>query len=169
MTEVAPAEQRLVDRFSRVLIGAVAVVSDEQGRVIFIRQPRGPFAGAWLLPGGGLELDESALDAARRETLEETGVNVPDLEFLGTYEVLGNWAYGAFHFVLLAFAGHVASDAGHGGPGGDEGEMSWAYPHEVELHPTGLMILSDSGVATFEPDHVQTTLAAASIRMTRYR
>src|SRR5215212_4895662 len=111
MTESSTVEQRLIDRFSRVLIGAVTVVSEDQGRVIFIRQPRGPFAGSWLLPGGGLELDETAIDAARRETLEETGVSVPQLDFVGTYEVLGRWEYGAFHFLLMAFAGKVSSQA----------------------------------------------------------
>lgn len=167
MTEVV-VQTRLVERFSRVLIGAVAIVSDDDGRVIFIRQPRGPFAGSWLLPGGGLELGEDALDAARRETLEETGVAVRELGYVGTYEVLGAWPYGPFHFILLAFAGRASSDPPGHGPGEDEGEMCWARPTDLDLHPTDLMMLNDAGVAEYTHDEIRRALDDGDLRMVRY-
>ena len=168
MTLGAPIDSRLVERFSRVLIGAVVIVSDELGRVAFIRQPRGPFAGAWLLPGGGLEIDEDAGQAASRETLEETGVTVSDLRYVGTYEVLGAWEPGPFHFVLLAFLGRAAADALGDGPGDGEGEMCWARPDELELHPTDLMMLTDAGAAAYPDSVVQARLTAERLRMIRY-
>lgn len=168
MIDPLPTDPRLVERFSRVLIGAVVVVSDTRGRLIFVRQPRGPFAGSWLLPGGGLELAEDALTAARRETLEETGVDVADLRFLGTFEVLGSWAHGPYHFVLLAFAGHAPADLAEHGPGDDEGEMCWALPGEVEIHPTVMMVLNQAGLADFSDGEIRRRLDAAGLTMVRY-
>jgi 8-oxo-dGTP diphosphatase len=168
LTDPLPTDPRLIERFSRVLIGAVVVVSDDCGRVIFVRQPRGPFAGSWLLPGGGLELDEDALTGARRETLEETGVAVQDLHFLGTFEVLGSWGHGPYHFVLLAFAGHAPADLAEHGPGEDEGEMCWARPHEVEIHPTVMMVLNKAGQTDYSSAEIKQRLDAAGLSMVPY-
>lgn len=38
--------------------------------------------GTWGLPGGHLEPGENLIEAAKREVLEETGINVIELEFL---------------------------------------------------------------------------------------
>jgi 8-oxo-dGTP diphosphatase len=168
LTDPLPTDPRLVERFSRVLIGAVVVVSDDRGRLVFVRQPRGPFAGSWLLPGGGLELDEDARTGARRETLEETGVDVRDLRFVGTFEVLGSWGYGPYHFVLMAFAGHAPADLAEHGPGEGEGEMCWARPDEIDVHPTVMMVLNRAGEAEYSESEVQQRLDAAGLTMVRY-
>lgn len=70
---VEPAELR---RAARVL------VIDGRGRVLLLlgQDPQRLDAGAWwLTPGGGLEGDESSLDAARRELREETGFDAAEL------------------------------------------------------------------------------------------
>lgn len=36
----------------------------------------GVYPDAWIVPGGGVEPDESKIDAIRRETLEETGLDI---------------------------------------------------------------------------------------------
>jgi 8-oxo-dGTP diphosphatase len=168
MSDPLPTDPRLIDRFSRVLIGAVVVVADAAGRLIFVRQPRGPFAGSWLLPGGGLEVDEDALTGARRETLEETGVDVKDLEFLATFEVLGNWEHGPFHFVLLAFAGHAPVDLAEHRPGENEGEMCWSQPGDLQIHPTVMMVLNQAGYTRFSPSEIEGRLHSVGLSMVRY-
>src|SRR5215212_973685 len=168
MTDPLPTDPRLIDRFSRVLIGAVVVVADAAGRLIFVRQPRGPFAGSWLLPGGGLEVDEDALTGARRETLEETGVDVRDLQFLATFEVLGTWEHGRYHFVLLAFAGHAPVDLAEHGPGEDEGEMCWSPPGDLQIHPTVMMVLNEAGHTDFSAGEIEVRLDAVGLSMARY-
>lgn len=50
---------------------ASAVVVDGRGRVVLHRHKR---LGVWLQPGGHIDRDERACEAAMRETLEETGL-----------------------------------------------------------------------------------------------
>lgn len=54
-------------------------------QVLLIRRGREPFAGAWALPGGFIEINESLEDAAARELWEETGVKDIFLEQLATF------------------------------------------------------------------------------------
>eukprot|EP00802_Teleaulax_amphioxeia_P021319 Tamp_21668.p1 GENE.Tamp_21668~~Tamp_21668.p1 ORF type:complete len:355 (+),score=59.89 Tamp_21668:3-1067(+) len=69
-----------------LLLGAcVLVVADEEGtdgktvsRVLLTRRAKHmrTFPGAWVPPGGGVDGDEAAVDAARREVMEETGIDL---------------------------------------------------------------------------------------------
>ncbi len=55
---------------------AAAVIVRRGERVLLARRRYEPKAGEWTLPAGFLEYDEEAHDAARREALEETGLEV---------------------------------------------------------------------------------------------
>ncbi|OIV36657.1 NUDIX hydrolase [Mangrovactinospora gilvigrisea] len=61
----------------KVLTSAAVVFRDEDGRVLLVR-PNYLADGVWLLPGGSVESDEDELprEAARRETLEEIGLDL---------------------------------------------------------------------------------------------
>ena len=54
----------------------VAVVLMEGDRVLLGRRSRGLYAGRWCIPCGYVEWDEDIRTAARREMLEETGLEV---------------------------------------------------------------------------------------------
>ena len=53
--------------------------------MLLIQRDRDPFAGAWAIPGGFVEVGESLEAAARRELAEETGLNRIYLEQLYTF------------------------------------------------------------------------------------
>ncbi len=54
----------------------IAVFTLREGRlcVLLIERAEEPYAGAWALPGGFLRMDETLDACARRELMEETGV-----------------------------------------------------------------------------------------------
>ncbi|RUT29920.1 NUDIX domain-containing protein [Paenibacillus zeisoli] len=58
-------------------------------KVMLIRRKSWPFAGAWALPGGFSQEDESLYETASRELMEETGVEGRHLEYLGVYSKPG--------------------------------------------------------------------------------
>lgn len=63
-------------------LGAYAVVVDDQDQVLLALWNEGA-EPSWTLPGGGVELDESAPEATVRELLEETGYEVDLIRLLG--------------------------------------------------------------------------------------
>ncbi len=61
---------------------ACAVVLDDAGRVLLQRRRDN---GEWALPGGAIELGETAAEAAVRETAEETGCRTEVVRLAGVY------------------------------------------------------------------------------------
>ncbi|RSS82810.1 NUDIX hydrolase [Streptomyces sp. WAC06614] len=72
----------------RVLAGAAALFRDATGRVLLV-EPN--YREGWALPGGTIESDrgESPRTAARRESAEEIGLDVPLGRLLAVDWVLG--------------------------------------------------------------------------------
>jgi ADP-ribose pyrophosphatase len=56
---------------------AVALILDDEGRLLVTRRGHEPGFGKLGLPGGVIEPGETAEEAASRETLEEVGLAVP--------------------------------------------------------------------------------------------
>ena len=63
--------------FANMGVGAAVVVRDGAGRVLLVQRGPEQFgAGRWCFPCGFVEWGEDVADAARREALEEAGVDV---------------------------------------------------------------------------------------------
>lgn len=58
-----------------VWMSSAALVTDGEGRVLIVR-PSYRTDGRWLLPGGGVERDESPLEGCLREVREEVGTEL---------------------------------------------------------------------------------------------
>src|ERR1035437_7525108 len=66
------------------LVATTLPITD-RGEVVLIKRGIAPGYGRWAQPGGFLEIDETVEEAAARETLEETGLEVELGEILGLY------------------------------------------------------------------------------------
>lgn len=83
-------------------IAVSAVIRD--GRILLIRRVKGSYAGLLGMPGGKIELDEHAADAAVRETFEESGIKSKVKRFAGIVsEHEAEGANVANHFLLFVF------------------------------------------------------------------
>lgn len=56
--------------------------------VLLIARKNPPYRGAWALPGGFMEMDETAEACALRELKEETGLQVPFLRQIGAFSAV---------------------------------------------------------------------------------
>lgn len=65
-----------------VQTGASVIVEDSQGRILMHQRQDD---GTWSYPGGRIEIDETVEEAARREVLEEAGLQIGKMELLGVF------------------------------------------------------------------------------------
>jgi 8-oxo-dGTP diphosphatase len=119
---------------------AFAAVRDAAGRILLVRRAD---TGNWELPGGRVELGESAVVAAEREVAEESGVVVKVTELLGVYSDPGHiMVYPATGEARQQFAVcfHARPVQGRPEPDHDETcEAAWADTRQVSrmpIHPS---------------------------------
>ena len=58
------------------------IVTDDEGRILMIRRTDN---GNWAVPGGAIDLGESMVDAAIRETAEESGITCEVTGLVGIF------------------------------------------------------------------------------------
>ena len=78
MTGYMAEMRRLVGHRTVIQCAASIIVIDEQGRLLLGRRADDH---TWGYSGGSVEIDERAEDCARRELLEEMGLEAKELEF----------------------------------------------------------------------------------------
>jgi 8-oxo-dGTP diphosphatase len=144
-------------------VSAVVGCVDDAGRVLIVKQTAGPFAGAWLLPGGNVERNERLEDAARRELLEETGYRAGDLRPVALYEVR-SVPPGRFHFLVHLFRAGALDGTPRAEAGG---EVRWAAPREIDPHPNLAMSLVDLGLIDRDRGTIMRDLAKLGLEMRR--
>lgn len=144
-------------------VAAIVACIDSAGRVLVVKQTAGPFAGAWLLPGGAVKRGEQVEAAARREVTEETGYSVDTLGLVARYEVR-SVPPGAFHFLLHMFrAGEITGTAR---PEGGS-EVRWTHSSELDLHPSMAVELTDLGLIEGERATLCRALGQIGVEMHR--
>lgn len=102
-------------------------------RVLLVRRRRDPGRGLWAVPGGKVEMGETVAGTARREVLEETGLEVEVGEVVWVGESIGPGDPPAWHYVLIDFLGTVVGGRLH--PGDDAAEAAWFTLEEARALP----------------------------------
>jgi 8-oxo-dGTP pyrophosphatase MutT (NUDIX family) len=104
-------------------LGVRAAVENASGQVFLVRHT---YVKGWYMPGGGIERGEPAIEALRRELVEEGGINLigmPELVgFYSNHQVFRN------DHVLLYRVAHGAWHATEATAFGEIAETAWVDP-----------------------------------------
>ena len=122
-------------------VGVAVIVTDGDDKVLLGRRSRGAYKGMWCVPCGYVEWGEDVRDAARREFLEETGLEV---EVGQVFAVHSNFHNPGALTVGIWFTGTVVG--GHLRAADDLDEADYfpldALPAELAF-PTDTMVLEE--------------------------
>jgi ADP-ribose pyrophosphatase YjhB (NUDIX family) len=121
-------------------VGVGAVVLDGD-RVLLVRRGQAPSQGKWTIPGGLVDLGERLEDAARRELMEECGLEVRLLGLCGVIDRVtraprpgSDDSAVRYHYVIVDYVAEVA-----GGTlccGSDAAEADWVPVGELDRYDT---------------------------------
>ncbi len=125
----------------RVAVGAV-VFKDEC--VLLVRRGQPPAEDLWAIPGGSVEIGETLQEAAEREMLEETGIQIRTAKPIYTFDVIDRNEAGKvrFHYVIVDLAADYVM--GEPSAGDDAVEARWVSAQEIkglEVSPATLKLL----------------------------
>jgi len=140
------SRRRLYPR--RPLIGVGVLIRDGD-RYLLVRRAAEPDAGLWSIPGGLVELGEGVEEAAVREALEETGLEVEIKELLGVVDKIERDEEGRirFHFVIIDYLAEARG--GTLRPSSDALDARWVRVEDLpryRLSPTLLELLRGIGL-----------------------
>lgn len=115
-----------------------ALVTNEVGELLLIRRGRPPELGRWDIPGGFCEADEHPAQTARREVLEEAGIAIRVVGFLGvwlgTYESDPGVLWPTLNIYYLAKAAEYMPQGSNERPDPEETlDCRWFAPQDLPL------------------------------------
>lgn len=93
-------------QYPRVGIGVM--IQNERGEVLMGLRKGSHGAGEWSFPGGHLEMGETILETAQRETREETGLEINKLELISVADELRYLASDGKHYLNIGVKGEYA-------------------------------------------------------------
>ena len=126
----------------RVAVGAVVF---KDGCVLLVRRGQPPAEDLWAIPGGSVEIGETLREAAEREILEETDIQIRASKPIYTFDVIDRDSAGKvrFHYVIVDLAADYVG--GEPAPGDDALEARWVSAKEIkdlEVSPATLKLLN---------------------------
>ena len=74
--------RKLIGQRPILMVGAAVLVLDSEKRLLLMKRAD---SGCWGPPGGATEPGERVEEAARRETLEETGLQIGEMTLFGVF------------------------------------------------------------------------------------
>lgn len=114
---------------------AVSAIILDEDRILLVRRGCEPNKGLWSLPGGSIELGETAREAVVREVAEETGLIIEPTSIAGIRDVIAREdGKILFHYVIISFYATVIS--GTLAPASDAAELRWIPVGELPCYET---------------------------------
>lgn len=124
--------------FMNPAAATVAVIYDDEGRLLVVRRRRNPAKGTLDLPGGFCDVGETAEEGVCREVLEETGLKVCSPKFI--FSLPNRYRYSGLDIPTtdLFFECQLATKKKKAVANDDAAECMWLYPDEVNPADFGL-------------------------------
>jgi len=106
-------------------IAGVGVVVFRNEEVLLVKRKKAPYKGQWSIPGGKQRLGETVTQAACRELMEETGVEVNELTLIDVIDIIVPDEEGKilYHYIVADYRTHWLS--GECSPGDDAQDVQW--------------------------------------------
>jgi ADP-ribose pyrophosphatase YjhB (NUDIX family) len=118
-------------RYYQNSAAAVVAVVEHQGRLILGRRAREPQRGLWGMPGGFVDDRETLEQAVRRETREETGLEIEVVGYLGS--MWNEYPYAGVTYLSTDALFHCrAVDLARLSPGDEVTEIAVVEPGEID-------------------------------------
>jgi 8-oxo-dGTP diphosphatase len=116
---------------SQPVVGVGAIVI-EKGKILLEQRGNEPAKGQWTIPGGVVEVGESLEAAVKRETKEETGLDVEVQRLVDVVDQVhyDNQGQIEYHFVIIDYAAKVKT--GKATAASDAKDVRWVEISEVE-------------------------------------
>jgi ADP-ribose pyrophosphatase YjhB (NUDIX family) len=118
---------------------AAAFLVRPDGTVLFVRRANEPARGKWALPGGFVDLGETAEEALRREIKEEVSLEVGALEYLCSHPNEYYYKEVTYLVLDLFFVAKVVPEVQASALDGVE-SYRWLHPGHID--PTELAFAS---------------------------
>lgn len=101
-------ESRNIRKYPNHPIAAVGVLIQDKDKVLLIKRGTEPGEGLWSIPGGMIELGETAREAGKREVEEEVGLKVTLDRVIDVFDRIFLDKNGLIesHYVIMDFLGH---------------------------------------------------------------
>lgn len=110
------------------------VISEENNKkeILLIKRKHDPFKDKWALPGGFMEIDETAEQAAARELEEETGVKIEPRHFIPVSVFSAVNRDPRTRLISLSYLTHIKKSEVTANAGDDASEAEW---HDLNYLP----------------------------------
>lgn len=89
------------EMYKNPTIGAAALIFDNEGQIMLLKRAKNPGLGKLDVPGGFCEAGETIEDAIKRETKEETNLDIDIEKFL--FSIPNNYEYKGVQLYPLDF------------------------------------------------------------------
>lgn len=108
-----------------------AFIVDDEGRVLYTRRAKDPGKGLLGMPGGFVDIGETAEEAVRREVVEEVGLTLGALTYLTSFPNHYTYA-GVAYTTLDVFFTARAADPRAARPLDAVASLAWLDPAHVD-------------------------------------